>query len=84
MCPDDSRAAGAPPAGLSLSPLTGRQAEVAELVAGGMTNQEIAHRLVISQRTAATHVQHILTKLDLTNRTQLAAWVNQRHAAHGN
>ncbi|WP_216216838.1 ATP-binding protein [Amycolatopsis aidingensis] len=66
----------------SSSPLTHREAEVADLVAAGMTNREIARRLVIAQRTADTHVQHILTKLDLSNRTQLTAWVVERRAVH--
>jgi DNA-binding NarL/FixJ family response regulator len=55
--------------------LTRREAEVAELVSRGMSNKEIAGALVISQRTAETHVENILTKLGLTSRTQVAAWV---------
>jgi non-specific serine/threonine protein kinase len=58
--------------------LTPRQREVAALVARGLTNQEIASALVISQRTAETHVQNVLTKLDLTSRSQLAVWAHQR------
>lgn len=57
------------------SPLTKREAEVAELVRQGMTNKQIATALFISERTAENHVQHILTKLDLANRTQLATWL---------
>jgi predicted ATPase/DNA-binding CsgD family transcriptional regulator len=68
----------------SSSPLTRREAEVADLVAEGMTNREIARRLVIAQRTADTHVQHILTKLGFTNRTQLTVWVIERRAVHAN
>jgi DNA-binding NarL/FixJ family response regulator len=56
---------------LVLSP---REAEVARLVAKGLTNREIAERLVISDRTAENHVQHILTKLGFTTRSQIAAW----------
>jgi DNA-binding NarL/FixJ family response regulator len=55
-------------------PLTTRQREVAALVARGLTNQEIANALIISPRTAETHVQNVLTKLDLTSRSQLAVW----------
>jgi len=55
--------------------LTKREAEVAELVSRGMSNKEIAAALFISQRTAETHVERILTKLGLTSRTQVAAWV---------
>lgn len=64
-----------PPAkesGLSpVLPLTPREAEVARLAAQGLTNKEIARRLVISQRTAEAHIQHILTKLGFTSRTQI-------------
>ncbi|WP_148046787.1 ATP-binding protein [Nocardioides pocheonensis] len=57
--------------------LTRREFEVLELIAQGMTNKEIASRLVISVRTAEAHVQHILVKTGFATRTQLAAW----HAA---
>jgi DNA-binding CsgD family transcriptional regulator len=57
------------PAGLSP-----REVEVARLVAEGLTNRQIAERLVISERTAQNHVQHILTKLGFTTRAQIAAW----------
>jgi predicted ATPase/DNA-binding CsgD family transcriptional regulator len=53
--------------------LTRRESEVADLVARGMTNREIAARLHLSTRTVETHVDHILTKLDLSTRTQLVA-----------
>ncbi|WP_409494308.1 helix-turn-helix transcriptional regulator [Amycolatopsis sp. cmx-11-12] len=55
-------------------PLTTRETEVAGLVAQGMTNRQIAETLAISQRTASTHVDHIMTKLNVTNRTQIATW----------
>ncbi|MFG1783775.1 ATP-binding protein [Rhodococcus oryzae] len=60
--------------------LTRREAEVADLVAEGLTNKEIATTLVISPRTAQGHVEHVLAKLGFTSRTQIAAWVveNQR------
>ncbi|GGO97167.1 ATP-binding protein [Wenjunlia tyrosinilytica] len=54
--------------------LTRREREIAELVAQGMSNKEIAARLVIAQRTAESHVEHILTKLGFTSRTQIAGW----------
>lgn len=60
--------AAAPPS------LSGRELEVAKLVAEGLTNRQIAERLVISDRTAQNHVQHILTKLGFTSRSQIAAW----------
>ena len=59
------------------SPLTPREHEVAELVAQGLTNREIAERLVLSERTAQNHVQHILIKLSLSNRSQIAAMVHR-------
>jgi predicted ATPase/DNA-binding CsgD family transcriptional regulator len=55
--------------------LTRREQEVADLVAEGMSNKEIAAKLVISQRTAESHIEHILTKLGATNRAQVAAWI---------
>lgn len=54
------------------APLTPREREVAALVALGLTNREIATRLFLSERTAQNHVQHILTKLGLRNRGQIA------------
>jgi DNA-binding CsgD family transcriptional regulator/tetratricopeptide (TPR) repeat protein len=58
--------------------LTRREKEVAELVAQGMGNREIATRLLISRRTAECHVEKILTKLGFTTRTQIAAWYLRR------
>lgn len=52
--------------------LSGRELEVAQLVAEGLTNRQIGGRLIISERTAQDHVQHILTKLGLANRSQIA------------
>lgn len=62
------------PAGEPSARLTPREREVAALVAGGLSNREIAARMVISVRTAETHVQHIMVKLGFTARTQIAAW----------
>jgi DNA-binding CsgD family transcriptional regulator len=59
----------------SKSPLSVRELQVARLLARGLTNRQVAETLVVSQRTAENHVQHILTKLGMTNRTQIAAWV---------
>jgi predicted ATPase/DNA-binding CsgD family transcriptional regulator len=63
--------------------LTRREIEVAELVCEGMSNKQIAARLVISRRTADAHVEHIRTKLGVHTRAQIAAWVtsNQQGAA---
>jgi len=60
---------------VAAGPLTRREWEVAELVAQGSTNRQIAVRLCLSERTAQNHVQHILTKLGLSNRSQITAWV---------
>ncbi|QHE73825.1 MULTISPECIES: ATP-binding protein [Rhodococcus] len=57
------------------SSLTRRERQVADLVAEGLTNRMIASRLVISHRTAQGHVEHILSKLGFTSRSQIAAWV---------
>jgi predicted ATPase/DNA-binding CsgD family transcriptional regulator len=72
----------APPAATEEeAPLTAREREVADLVARGMTNREIAGTLVISQRTAEGHVEHVLSKLGFTSRAQIAAWVAGRRKA---
>jgi DNA-binding NarL/FixJ family response regulator len=55
-------------------PLTRREREISELVADGLTNRAIADRLVLSERTVEGHIRSILAKLQLTNRTELAAW----------
>ena len=74
-----ARAAAQPPA--TADPLSRREEQVARLVADGLTNGEIANRLVISARTAESHVQHILGKLGYTNRAQIARWVAERDGA---
>ncbi|MFF8911566.1 ATP-binding protein [Streptomyces olivaceoviridis] len=58
--------------------LTRRESQVAELVAEGLTNKDIAVRLTIAQRTAENHVERILGKLGFTSRTQLAVWAYER------
>ncbi|EME22675.1 protein kinase/ LuxR family transcriptional regulator [Rhodococcus triatomae BKS 15-14] len=55
--------------------LTKREHEVANLIAEGLTNKEIAARLVLSKRTVEGHVEHTLAKLGFTSRAQIAAWV---------
>jgi non-specific serine/threonine protein kinase len=54
--------------------LTRRQLEVAAMVAQGLTNRQIAHRLVIAERTAEGHVEQIRNKLGFSSRSQVAAW----------
>ena len=61
--------------------LTRREDQIAGLIADGLSNREIAERLVISQRTAEGHVERILTKLDFHSRSQVAAWVGERRSA---
>jgi len=56
-------------------PLTEREREVAALVAQGLTNRQIGERLFITEGTAKLHVKHILQKLDMTSRAQIAARV---------
>jgi len=65
---------------IARSPLTSREREVALLVARGMRNREIADQLVISVRTAEAHIDHILSKLEFTSRSQISAWVAQLEA----
>ena len=69
----EARAAtGAPPAAALVGDLTDRELEVIRAVAQGKSNQEIAQQFFISEKTVKTHVSHILAKLDLKDRTQLA------------
>jgi DNA-binding NarL/FixJ family response regulator len=59
-------------------PLTKRELEVAALIESGLSNREIAERLVISKRTADGHVERILAKLGFSSRAQVAAWIARR------
>jgi DNA-binding CsgD family transcriptional regulator len=56
-------------------PLGQREAEVARLVADGLTNKQIGTRLFISERTVDSHVRSILNKLGFSSRAQIAAWI---------
>ena len=64
----DARAPGA-------APLAQREADVARLVADGLTNKQIGARLFISERTVDSHVRSILNKLGFSSRAQIAAWM---------
>jgi non-specific serine/threonine protein kinase len=64
-------------AGAAAGPLSRREREVAELIADGLSNRVVSHRLHISERTVEGHVLHILNKLGLENRTQVAAWLRR-------
>jgi DNA-binding CsgD family transcriptional regulator len=63
-----------------LGTLTAREREIAGLVADGLANRAIAEKLVLSERTVETHVRNVLAKLELTNRTQIAAWLRTASA----
>jgi DNA-binding NarL/FixJ family response regulator len=60
---------------------TKREREIAELVALGRSNQEVADELVLSRRTVEAHVQHLMAKLGFNSRSQVAAWVAHQNAA---
>ncbi|MBO2447621.1 AAA family ATPase [Actinomadura barringtoniae] len=72
--PEAPEAPGPP----TVADLTRREGQVAALVTEGLSNGDIAARLVISRRTADTHVQNILSKLGFRNRAQIAAWYTSR------
>jgi predicted ATPase/class 3 adenylate cyclase/DNA-binding CsgD family transcriptional regulator len=81
-----ARSGGPPPAAGSAQPaepVSARELEVAALVARGLTNRQIAERLVISVRTVDRHVENLLRKLGLAGRAQIAAWVVERRLAVG-
>jgi DNA-binding CsgD family transcriptional regulator len=67
-----------PPVSAPAGGLSRRECDVAVLMAQGYTNRRIAERLIISEWTVDTHVRHILTKLDLRSRAQVAAWVTMQ------
>ncbi len=56
------------------NPLSARECEVVQLIAAGLSNRQIGARLAISDRTAESHVRHILIKLELRTRAQVAVW----------
>jgi DNA-binding CsgD family transcriptional regulator/tetratricopeptide (TPR) repeat protein len=74
LAPDAPAIVGAPRVDDTLTP---REVEVVALVAQGMSNRQIADKLVISTRTADRHVGNILSKLGLASRTQVATWALQ-------
>ena len=62
--------------GSQTGPLARREVEVARLVAEGLSNKQVAAMLLISERTVATHVGHILDKLGFKSRAQIAGWIS--------
>ncbi|MGF1495395.1 MAG: LuxR C-terminal-related transcriptional regulator [Elainellaceae cyanobacterium] len=59
------------------APLSDRELQIVELVAAGLTNQEIAEKLEISKRTVDNHISNILTKTATSNRVELFRWALQ-------
>jgi non-specific serine/threonine protein kinase len=76
--PQSLRAESHQPSLRSDDPLTSRERDVVRLLAQGCTNREIAEALVISRGTVRTHVAHVLEKLDLHSRVELAVWAVAR------
>ncbi|MDF2733852.1 MAG: Fimbriae protein [Chloroflexota bacterium] len=63
------------------APLTSREFDVARLIADGATNAEIAAELSITRKTVASHVEHILAKLGMGRRAEIAVWASSRTSA---
>ncbi len=61
--------------------ISGREREILQLVCQGATNREIAERLIVSEHTVKVHLRHILNKLNLRNRQQIAAYAVQEGLA---
>jgi DNA-binding CsgD family transcriptional regulator len=66
---------------ISSRALSRREREVAALVARGLSNRAIAAELSIAEKTAANHIEHIMAKLDLRSRAQIAVWAVRRDLA---
>jgi non-specific serine/threonine protein kinase len=62
--------------------LTAREREVADLIAKGLSNGQIANGLAVTVGTARTHVDHILAKLGMHSRAQVAVWAVASGGAH--
>jgi DNA-binding NarL/FixJ family response regulator len=66
-------ARSSPPSGIEDAPLTGREIQVLQLLADGLPQDAIAKELFISPKTVSTHIQRVLTKLDVHSRTEAVA-----------
>ena len=73
-----TRPARGRPADTAAGAVTAREREICELAAEGLSNREIAARLVISPRTVESHVQNVLNKLGFNNRALIAAWMAEQ------
>jgi DNA-binding CsgD family transcriptional regulator len=69
--------AGTPRGEPGSSRLSPRERQVSQLIAQGLTNREISRALTISEKTVSSHIDHIMTKLDLRSRTRIAVWAMQ-------
>jgi len=84
--PDDDRGIGLRampwsadmPSAAPVGPLTGREVQIAALVASGLSNREIAERVTVSKRTVDAHVDHIFSKLRISSRIQLTNWLRDQ------
>jgi predicted ATPase/DNA-binding CsgD family transcriptional regulator len=72
---EPARVTAAAPDAAGASQLGKREAQVAELVADGLSNKQIGTRLLISEHTVDTHIRNILNKLGVNSRAQIAAWI---------
>jgi DNA-binding CsgD family transcriptional regulator len=83
---EELRASGARPRRLALTgvdALTGAERRVADLAAQGLSNRQIAHRLVVSLATVETHLRHVFQKLDIGSRQQLVEHLDGSHESAG-
>jgi DNA-binding NarL/FixJ family response regulator len=77
---DDGETTPSAPSPGTKMPLTGRQLEIARLIAAGLSNDAIARQLVLTPGTVGNHIGHIFRRLGARNRAQVAAWVTQKDA----
>lgn len=78
LAPDEATMAPSRTAVATAATLSPREREVAALIGRGLTNRQIGEALVITEGTARIHVAHVLAKLDLRSRVQVAAWAAER------
>jgi non-specific serine/threonine protein kinase len=77
---DLALASPADPARFASDGLTAREQEISSLIADGLSNREIAEKLVISEGTVDVHVKHVLGKLGFRSRAQVAGWFARQHS----